>query len=218
MRVNVENLIGKLRLWGCARLWHPARKPMINSSVNIRKKNEFNFEEETLMSLSAATNEIKQVYVRQWGMQLMPPAFACKSILFYCQLQCAWALFASVRPQAIYTNLIRFFASTIASCETNIGTVKIFLHFHKAFGVFSTQQISIHLSPPEFFLPGLIPVTSKSRYDNVEGFRLTEHPHMLALNCSENCYFLWIYIAGIVNFVRCSRRSAGFIIPSNMRY
>lgn len=33
---NVENLDGKLR-WRDARLWHPTRKPKINSPVSIKK-------------------------------------------------------------------------------------------------------------------------------------------------------------------------------------
>lgn len=164
------------------------------------------------MSLSVAENEIKQVYMRDNGDAIN--ALLSHANQFFFITSCSeWAFFASARPEAIYTNLIRFFPG---SEEMNIGIVKIFLHFHKGV-VFSfrylTQQISIHLSPEFFFFTALL--LSPRDLDMIMwgafGWRSI---HMLSLNCAENCYFLWMCQSlGIVNFVRCSRRLPGFIIP-----
>lgn len=123
--------------------------------------------------LSVAENEIKQVYVRQWGMQLIPPLSHANQFFF--TTTCSERVFFAV---AIYTNFIRFPLASLLLCEHwNEGSV-----FKRTF-TFSrkdvAQQISIHLSP-EFFLVGFIPVTSRSRYDNVGNFRLAEHPYAFA--------------------------------------
>lgn len=154
--------------------------------------------------------------------------FACKWSLFCVRLY--WiGFFIYLKLKIVCVKLIRFFLFCSASIKVNAGPVEKSFYFYKfdferrslvcSLKVLM-QQISIHLS--QKFFSRLSLVTSRSRYDNVGAFSW-QSIHTLSLNCVENCYFLqmcqdWIYIAGIVNFVKCSRRFHRFIIPHGMKY
>lgn len=143
-----------------------------------------------------------------------------------------WSFLDCSRPDSVCTNLIRFFPSSTTSVEMNVEFAKKSFYFYKfAFEILllvNVVGILLKIWRNRFpyiclkFFFGFILVTLRSRYDNVGAFGWWSI-HTLSLNCVESCYFLrmcqnWIYIAGIVNFVKRSRRFHGFIIPLNMKY